>query len=187
MVSSQSARISWADASGTGFETVSVTFGERGLRASAHVRGPAGTPFEIDYSIECDDKWQTRAVHLDEIGGRSLTLRADGHGTWTDGDGKVLPALAGAVDVDISATPFSNTLPIRRVPLGIGESIDIVTAYIAVPGLVASAGTQRYTRVARNRYRFESQDGDFAREITVDGEGFVLNYPGLFMRVPSPS
>jgi hypothetical protein len=186
MGSLHSAHLSWMDATGTGRETVSVSFGPGGLVATAHVTGPADTPFEIGYSVECDDRWRTRAVRVDDTDGRSLILRADGTGAWTDGDGVSLPALAGAVDVDISATPFSNTLPIRRIPFGIGQSVDIVTAYIDVPGLVVSASPQRYTRLAPNRYRFDSRDADFSREITVDDEGFVVDYPGLFVRVPSP-
>jgi hypothetical protein len=186
MGSLHSAHLSWMDATGTGRETVSVRFGPGGLIATAHVTGPTDTPFEIDYSVECDARWRTRAVRVDGTDARSLILRADGNGAWTDGDGASIPAPAGALDVDISATPFSNTLPIRRIPLGIGQSVDIITAYIDVPGLVVSASPQRYTRLGPNRYRFDSRDADFSREITVDDEGFVVDYPGLFVRVPSP-
>ena len=42
---------------------------------------------------------------------------------------------------------------------------------------------QRYTRLDDRRYRFELTHGSFTRDITVDADGFVLDYPGLFSRV----
>ena len=94
----------------------------------------------------------------------------------------MLDRLAGALDVDIAATPFTNTLPIWRLGLGIGESADIVTAYIDVPALTVQSDPQRYTRLDERSYRYESRDSGFARDITVDDAGFVVDYPGLFRR-----
>lgn len=137
----------------------------------------------MDYLVECDESWRTRPVRIsDAASGRIIELRADGHGAWTDGGGAALPHLNGAIDADISATPFTNTLPIRRLELAIGDSADITAAYIAVPEFTVSGDPQRYTRTAERTYRYESLDSDFTRDITVDEDGFVLDYPGLFHR-----
>jgi uncharacterized protein len=85
--------------------------------------------------------------------------------------------------VDLSITPFTNTLPIRRLRLSVGESADIATAYLAFPRLTISPDLQRYTRVSSNEYRYESLDSDFVREIVVDSNGLVITYPGLFRRI----
>jgi hypothetical protein len=176
-------RLTWVDDSGTGFENLVVTYGAGRITAAGHVVGPAETPFEVDYLVQCDESWRTRLVRVtDAAHGRYATLYGDGEGNWTDESGNAVSAAAGAIDVDISATPFTNTLPIRRVALPIGRHIDVVTAYIAIPELVVSGEVQRYTRIAHRTYRFESRDSDFTRDITVDGEGFVLDYPGLFTR-----
>ena len=43
---------------------------------------------------------------------------------------------------------------------------------------------QRYTCLEPDRrYRYESLDRDFTREIEVDDDGLVVTYPGLFRRV----
>ena len=43
---------------------------------------------------------------------------------------------------------------------------------------------QRYTCLAPlKRYRYESIDSDFTREIEVDSRGLVVTYPGLFRRL----
>ena len=95
-----------------------------------------------------------------------------------------MPGLDGAIDVDISATPFTNTLPIRRLQLAPGDSAEIRTAYIHLPDLEIVRDPQRYTCLEPlRRYRYESLDSDFVREIEVDADGLVVTYPGLFKRL----
>jgi hypothetical protein len=57
--------------------------------------------------------------------------------------------LNGAIDIDLSISPFTNTLPIRRMDLAPGNSADIVAAYIRVPELTATRDPQRYTCIER--------------------------------------
>ena len=90
--------------------------------------------------------------------------------------------MSGAIDVDLTITPLTNTLPIRRLDLEVGRSAEIATAYVDFPAMAVSRNPQRYTRLARDRYLFESLDRDFAREIEVDEAGLVVTYPGLFRR-----
>jgi hypothetical protein len=95
-----------------------------------------------------------------------------------------MPRLAGAIDIDISITPFTNTLPVRRLRLKTGQSEDILAVYIQLPELTVTTDRQRYTCLEPNRrYRYESLDSDFTRDIEVDGHGLVVTYPGLFRRV----
>ena len=57
-------------------------------------------------------------------------------------------------------------------------------ADLTMPELSAIADPQRYVCIEPlARYRFESLDTDFVREIEVDTQGLVLAYPGLFKRV----
>jgi hypothetical protein len=86
----------------------------------------------------------------------------------------------GAVDIDLAFSPFTNTLPIRRLNLPVGSSAEIVTAYVEALSLRVTPDPQRYTRLATDEYLYESLDTDFSRRITVDADGFVLDYPGLF-------
>lgn len=97
-------------------------------------------------------------------------------------DGMARLDLDPAREVDISVSPLSNTLPIRRLGLAIGESADIVTAYVRVPQLDVTTDPQRCTRTGEREYLYESRDSDFRRYVTVDEEGLVLDYPGLFTR-----
>jgi hypothetical protein len=145
-----------------------------------------GVPFEMSYEIEWDARWHVRLVLIStRIQGevRTLRLRSDGEGGWQDTDGAEFKALAGCLDVDIWPTPFTNTLPIRRLDLRVHESSEIKVGYIEAPGLTASAVGQTYTRLAKDRFLFEAEEGNFRVELPVDGDGVVLDYPGLFQRL----
>jgi hypothetical protein len=172
-------------ASDGGLEHARVSGGADGFRAEGVVIGPPGDahPFAVVYRLVCDADWRTRELDVRLVGTeRRLVLRSDGNGDWRDGKGAGLPALRGCVDVDLTATPLTNTLPIRRLSLATGQSAVVRVAYVSVPELTVSVSEQRYTRRAGDTYRFELTDGSFTRDITVDAEGFVVDYPGLFRR-----
>jgi hypothetical protein len=90
--------------------------------------------------------------------------------------------------VDIQVTPFTNSLPIRRLGLETGQSADIRVAYVPVPELDVRPAEQRYTCLdapgpAGGRYRYEGLFRDFTAELPVDGDGLVLDYAETFRRI----
>ena len=146
-----------------------------------------GRPFRLAYRLVWDQSWRLRDARLvvtTEGAVRSLRLETDGQGHWRDGEARALPELDGCLDVDIWPTPFTNTFPIRRHPLAVGERRELVVAWVAAPELTVRPVRQRYTRLAERRYRFENLDGDgFHAELPVDEDDVVLDYEGLFRRV----
>lgn len=104
-------------------------------------------------------------------------------GNWSK-DGVPLPELKGALDPDLTVTPFTNTLPIRRLRLKPGESAEIAAAFIELPELTIVKSPQRYTRLDEGRrYLYESLKSGFRREIEVDQEGLVTTYPDFWQRI----
>jgi hypothetical protein len=85
------------------------------------------------------------------------------------------------VDVDLSFTPATNTLPIRRLGLEVGDEAEIHVAWLVWPELSVRPVLQRYARLAEDRYRY-AQD-DFEAELTVDEHGLVLEYEGLWRAI----
>lgn len=179
----------WRDWTGEGLEhCVLGEFGDWGdqIVAMSYVIGQVDNDhFAARYVVECDREWRTTNVRVTLAGqGGEIHLLSTGRGNWLDAVGHEVPALHGAIDVDITCTPFTNTLPIRRLNLNAGQSADITVAYIDVPSLTVTADPQRYTCLEpMRRYRFESLDSDFVREIEVDEHALVTLYPGLFRRV----
>lgn len=177
--------IRWRDWAGSGLEHVILSEKIGFISAqSSVISGSEHTGFAAQYSLKLDQNWCVLEVEATVLGAAdSVSLRHTNEGQWFDDNNSLLPDLQGIFDVDLSITPFTNTLPIRRLRLGIGESAEITTAYISFPQLTVSPDPQRYTRLSLERYRYESRNSDFAREIIVDRDGLVITYPGLFRRV----
>lgn len=176
----------WRDWEGTGIEHLVLAKGAEDVVAESVLLGAAetGMLFAVRYRIRCDSSWRVRELSISLIGdARRFELLSDGAGTWQNDAGIPMPELSGAVDVDLTVTPFTNTLPIRRLDLAIGAAAEIVVVYVDLPNLTVITEPQRYTRIGDRRYRFESLDGSFTRDIEVDEHGLVNTYPGLFHRV----
>lgn len=178
--------IRWSawDGSEAGLEHVDVRPADGGLDISGVVIAQeGGTEFGLSYRLKLDALWHTKEVLLRTTAGHVLHLESDGRGHWQE-NGKDQPALQGCIDIDIQATPLTNTLPIRRLDLKEGECVDIRLCYISVPDLTVAPADQRYTALRSGAlYRFESLESGFTADLPVDEDGFVLDYPGLFKRL----
>jgi len=146
----------------------------------------------LRYAVRTDAMLRTREVAVSYIGGPDLHLRADGRGRWSDArTGACLPALQGCLDVDIAATPATNTLPILRLALSPGARAEILAAYLPLPHepgapIRPAAARQSYTCLRAGCYRYESLASGFTAEIEVDANGLVKDYPEAFRRVRPP-
>lgn len=137
---------------------------------------------EIRYEVRCDAKWRTREARVraaTRAGVREMRLTVGAGGRWRLG-GREIAALRGCVDVDLSFTPATNTLPIRRLRPRRGATVDVETAWVLVRGWRVVRARQSYTRLAARRWRYRSQT--FAADLTVDAAGLVVRYGGLWER-----
>jgi hypothetical protein len=188
--SSVEREVMWVPWEGPGLEHLRLVTSDGGVVANGLVIGlEAGRPFRISYEIRCDGRWRAREVRTAAPDSERpvLELLADGEGHWKKRGGESVPELDGCIDVDISATPFTNTLPIRRLGLMPGESEELAVTYIRVPELMVGPEKQRYgcleAQTETGLFRFEALPSGFTAELPVDAEGLVIDYPGLFRRV----
>jgi hypothetical protein len=141
-------------------------------------------PAEVRYAVTCDVSWNTRVVSVGLTSGaveRSLELRTDDQQRWWKAQDE-LAGVRGCLDIDLGATPATNTLPIRRLELPIGRSADVTAAWVKFPDLTVQPLDQRYTRLSERRYRYESGGGSFQAEVEVDDLGLVTRYEGGWER-----
>ncbi|HYE21459.1 MAG TPA: putative glycolipid-binding domain-containing protein [Tepidisphaeraceae bacterium] len=143
-----------------------------------------GVAARLRYRIACDWAWRTRSAVVDgSADGRKvrIDLSADGAGNWVV-DGVARPELAGALDVDLGFTPATNSLPIRRMGLAVGEARDVRTAWVRFPELRVEALEQTYLREGERAYRYRALvDGEvFSARLDVDEFGRVVEYEGLW-------
>jgi uncharacterized protein len=182
------ADLAWAALECAGLEHVMTRADESGFRADGQLVMVQDGPFRVRYLLECDAGWRftTLTITVTDSGReRTLQLAVAADGRW-QADGKPRPDLDGCIDIDINCTPLTNTLPIRRLRWASGASHDLSVAFVSVPDLAVRAVSQRYTQLEPRLYRYQS--GAFRADLPVDGDGFVLDYPGCWTRVgPQPA
>jgi hypothetical protein len=136
-----------------------------------------GEPCHIGYDVMLDDHLQPRACRVSvnlPTQVRTIELRSDHVGRW-ELNGKVVPHLDGCEDIDLGWTPATNTVPIRRLDLEVGDTADINAAWVRFPELDVVANEQHYTRLSPDRWRHRSGGHDFDL-VTDAASGLVLAY-----------
>ena len=168
----------WHCASLTSSEHASLVEHASGHRFHGVVVLPLdGVPCHIDYDVVVDGEWRSRvatATITTPAGVRRIGLTSDLDGHWRL-DGVPASQLDGCSDIDLGWTPATNTLPIRRLGLAVGETATITAAWVRYPELDVLAVEQEYTRLADDRWRYRS--GEFERELITDRTtGLVVAY-----------
>ncbi len=173
----------------TGLEHLTLDGYDLLMRADGLVIGSEnGIPFRVRYRLSTDERGHVASLMVSDLTGNAadVYLIANGEGAWFDKVGKSVVALDGCIDVDIAVTPFTNTLPIHRLNLSVGEARDLAVVYLQpTENMRVSRVNQRYTCLSKTEsgavYRY--QQADFQADITVDVSGIVVEYPRLFRRV----
>jgi uncharacterized protein len=184
-------QVFWEPAGDTGLEHLRLGLQDDRLVADGLIvrQVAQGAPVRLWYRLQCDGSARVHGAQVrlwQEEVERRVDLQADGAGRWADGAGRPLAGLQGCIDLDIAATPFTNTLPIRRLGLRPGGAAEIDVVYIAVPDLRVSRVRQRYSCLradaGRGVYLYENLQNGFRAELPVDTDGVVLDYPGQWRR-----
>ena len=142
-------------------------------------------PAEARYEIVCNHSWRTGSAEISlqsKDSDRTLRIRTE-NGRWYEND-QLNEAVNGCIDVDLGWSPSTNTLPVRRLQLAVGESSGLVTAaWVRFPELTLQPLPQEYQHLSAQQYRYSSRGGAFVANLSVDDEGLVLNYEGFWQRV----
>jgi hypothetical protein len=134
-------------------------------------------PCHIEYTVAVDHHWrarEARAAIMTPSGVREIVLRSHPINGW-ELNGMPAQHLDNCDDIDLGWTPATNTIPIRRLELEVGESASITAAWIRFPELDVVGNEQQYTRLANDRWRYRSGHFDFEL-VTDPGSGLVLEY-----------
>jgi hypothetical protein len=143
-----------------------------------------GVPLKVEYEVVLSKGWIISDFTIKawlSNSEQSLHLRHNGNGKWFNND-KELKQLEGCLDIDISLTPFTNSLPVNRIKPALNHKTKIEVVYIDVLHFGATRECQYYTKLDDNTYRFHN-DRDFTADIVLDESNLVVHYPGLFERL----
>lgn len=158
-----------------------------GLRSGPVLRGTAvfiedRIPGRLDFKIACNSKWETLSADvLGWVAERKVKLRIEkGPGdTWAI-NGHSAPQVKGCVDIDLSFSPSTNLLPIRRLDLEIGQEAEVRAAWLKFPEMDLQLLVQRFRRESKHSYFYASDNG-FSTRLEINAGGFVVNYPPLWV------
>ena len=198
--------VTWEKENGYGVELVEVDLALDRLAARGVAIGWDPVPFHLEFSLTTGPGWVTERLTVATRGDgwrRTLDLRRSGAGAWSieaSAEGEVeLPAPGGdpsafadALDCDLGNCPLTNTMPVlRHELLRRDASLDLVMAWVAVPGLGVRASGQRYTTLGEGpdglrRIEYRSLDSPFVSELSFDSDGICVDYPQLGRSVSPP-
>ena len=139
-------------------------------------------PSHIRYRVLCDPSWRALSAQVSQNRGgveRELHITVRDSGRWWV-EGEEDARLRNCTDVDLEISPSTNTIPIRRLNLAVGQESAVTAAWVRFPALTIEPLHQRYTRTGANRYRYASHD--FATDLEVDDLGLVTRYDGGWSR-----
>jgi hypothetical protein len=130
----------WRPLDGIGLEHCQLTETPEAVTVRSVVVGDRdGYAYGARYELRLDPDWTFRTLRLERTDGAVVVLQSDGRGHWIDGENRHLADLDGCIDVDIAATPMTNTLPIRRARLLPGEPQQFRMAWLPLGELKAVA------------------------------------------------
>jgi hypothetical protein len=111
-----------------------------------------------------------------------LWLGVDPAGRWGEINGGRRPELDGCTAVELACTPFTTTLPIRRLRIEVGDTAEVLVARVDHETLAVTPERRHYTRLTLDRWRYEDTSGA-TTELDVDEHGLVRDHPGRFRRL----
>mgnify|MGYP000953602848 CR=1 FL=1 len=165
---------SWDDA---GIEDLTVRWDNGGWTAEGEVGG-----VDVHYVIRMSEFWEVRQFLLfRDMQEPDLWLARDRFGRWGEVNGAIRADLAGCEDLSLACTPFTHTIPLRRLGLAIGADVAVTAAHVDVETLGVVPVRRHYTRLGEHRWRVES-DGA-TEEWDTDERWVAHDLPGRFRRL----
>ncbi|KAI9003023.1 putative glycolipid-binding protein [Hyaloraphidium curvatum] len=147
--------------------------------------GDGGEPCRMDYEVDASPTFETRRAAVRGWVGETPVehiISVDSERKWTL-DGTAVPKCDNCVDVDLSFTPATNLLPLRRLALQQDQNVSVTAAWLTFPEFGLETLNQSYLNRGGGKFAYEAPDLDFKAELAVREDGFVSSYEGLWKEV----
>ncbi len=148
---------------------------------------PSHPAFSASYDLVTDEGGATKRLSLTVTLAereRQLSIARDEENMWMVQDHSnqtKRSEFEGALDVDVVFSPLFNALPIRRTGVyKTAGSISLPVVYVRLPDLSVELETITYSNSDAG---FKLNSPVANTTITVDDDGFILDYPGLATRI----
>lgn len=175
----------WQGIAFQSLEYFSIQENDKNIQVTSKIIGCyENNMYTVDYRLTIDPDWNIQEFTIEsEINTVKNTLTGKKYlGEWKINN-VINPDFSGFSFIDISLTPFTNTLPINNLKLIENESQEIKVIYIDILNNLVKPVTQQYTKTGPYTYHYDNLQTDFKSDIVVDKNGFVVNYPKLFDKI----
>jgi len=155
-----------------------------GVAVFLHEAGPA----RVDYSVDLDPSWRTLRGRVNGfVGDRTFDhIISRGPEGWRL-NGTLIAGLDQLDDLDFGFTPATNMQQLQRAKPAIGQTIDLAVAWFDVDAVTLTKLPQRYQRRSETTYSYEAPTIPYEGLLELTSNGFVANYPGLWILEKSVS
>lgn len=170
-------------------ESVRVQLTGNRIKAAGRIIGAACSEhpaFSASYDLVTDENGVTRRLSLRTSiagGEKQASVSRDDEGYWMieNSANHQRSTYNGALDVDVVLSPFFNTLPIRRLGLHTDSTdVQVPVVYVNLLDLTIQETALTYSSGADGIHVLSPVSSS---SVTVDADGFVLDYPGLAERI----
>jgi hypothetical protein len=169
----------WRRLDQAGLELARIDLKDHGVTVSSNLVDGGEKPFALRYIWTLDRDWSTRTLRMEHMDGddRWMTIERAGDASWRI-DNRAAPHLDGCPELDLSASPFSNSLAIRHLA---GDA-EFDAAYISADALTVTRSRQRYEAIDDRTWRYIDLGvaHGFEAELRFDADGLIETYEGLF-------
>ncbi|MFD4369366.1 putative glycolipid-binding domain-containing protein [Rhodococcus sp. NPDC058521] len=181
--------LTWRAHNAPRMESARVQLSGNRIKAAGRIIGAACSEhpaFSASYDLVTDENGVTRRLSLRTsmaAGERLMSISRDEEGVWMvdNGSQHQRSTFAGALDVDVVLSPLFNTLPIRRFDMNsTSEDIEVPVVYVSLLDLEVNAASITYSSGPDGIHVLSPVSSSSVR---IDGDGFVLDYPGLAERI----
>jgi len=167
-------------------ENLKISNDSKNIKIKSVVNGFKNNhPIAIKYFLNLNLDWNFTSVKIESLldSKPDIQLKVNSDGKWFNENNLHLEQLEGATDIDISITPFTNSLPINRLKEKLKERTELTVVYIDLLNWNIHSVKQYYTKLQDQIFYYEGVSSGFKSKIFTDENGIVLNYPDLFERV----
>jgi hypothetical protein len=135
----------------------------------------------LDYVVRCDTGWRTINADIAGTHGEmDVRLQIEKTPKGWRVNQTPQPGLDRATDIDLSFTPATNLMPLRRLSDGALDAIITQAAWLDYPAATLKPLDQTYSRLAQDRVHYRGEQTEYVTELTMDPTGFVTRNPGLW-------
>ena len=130
---------------------------------------------DVQFVLRISPMWQVQQFLLfRDLDEPDLWLATDQRGRWGEVNGAHRTDLDGCVDLALAGTPFTNTVPIRRLPLHHGHSAQQNVILVDTETLAVVPVNQTYAMLGANTWRYFCMFTGEEVEGTVDEYGLLV-------------